>query len=91
MNLDPKPEEAARVLPPALATAGCGVGGGTATTPEPMPDPAIDGTAADAARAWRGSLPDNGADDVPKVATGWFYSTYGRAGKIFGGFGANKR
>ena len=50
----------------------------------------IDGTAAVAAGQWSGSLKDNGDDDVPRVATGTFYSTYGTAGKMVGAFGANK-
>ena len=50
----------------------------------------IDGTAAVAAGQWSGSLKDNGDDDVPRVATGTFYSTYGTAGKMGGAFGASK-
>ena len=51
----------------------------------------IDGTDADAAGQWSGSLQDNGDDGVPKVATGTFHSTYGTAGRMVGGFGADKR
>ena len=46
--------------------------------------------AADAAGSWTGALRNNGADGVPQVATGTFYSTYGTAGKMVGAFGANK-
>ena len=51
----------------------------------------IDGTAAAAAGQWSGMLKDNGDDGVPKVATGTFYSMYGVAGKMVGGFGVNKQ
>ena len=51
----------------------------------------IDGTAAAAAGSWEGMLYDNGDDDVPKVATGTFYSMYGRDGKMVGAFGVNKQ
>ena len=37
------------------------------------------------------SLQDNGDDDVPKVATGTFFSKYGTAGNMVGGFGATKQ
>ena len=51
----------------------------------------IDGTAADAAGSWSGNLREEGSDGVPKVATGTFYSEFGRdAGKMVGAFGANK-
>ena len=39
---------------------------------------------------WSGALRDNGTDNVPKVATGTFYSTYNDAGRMVGAFGANK-
>ena len=51
----------------------------------------IDGTAAAAAGGWSGTLYNNGDDAVPKVATGTFYSMYGRDGKMVGAFGANKQ
>jgi hypothetical protein len=51
----------------------------------------IDGTAADAAGQWMGSLKDNGDDGVPMVGTGTFYSMYGSAGKMIGAFGVNKQ
>ena len=51
----------------------------------------IDDTAAAASGEWSGSLYDNGADGVPKVGTGTFYSTYGQDGKMVGAFGVNKQ
>ena len=49
----------------------------------------IDGTAAAAAGQWSGTLKDtDDTSGVPQVATGTFYSEYGTAGKIVGGFGA---
>ena len=55
----------------------------------------IDGTAGVDGGSWTGSLQNNGADGVPKVATGTFYSTYGGAGegegRMVGGFGANRQ
>ena len=51
----------------------------------------IGGTAAAASGAWSGTLQDNGADGVPKVATGTFNSTYGGDGRMVGAFGANKQ
>ena len=51
----------------------------------------IGDTAADADGQWSGSLDDKGDDDVPNVATGTFYSTYGTAGRMVGGFGATKK
>ena len=51
----------------------------------------IGGTAAAASGEWSGSLRDNGTDGVPKVATGTFYTEYGTAGRMVGGFGANKQ
>ena len=54
----------------------------------------IGDTAADADGNWTGALRNNGADGVPQVATGTFYSTYSvdngaTAGKMVGAFGAN--
>ena len=49
----------------------------------------LDGTAADAAGQWQGNLHENGDDGVPGIATGTFYSEYGRDGKMVGAFGAN--
>ena len=49
------------------------------------------GTAAAASGQWSGSLQEAGDDNVPKVATGTFYSEYGRAGRMVGAFGANKQ
>ena len=41
---------------------------------------------------WRGSLQEiDPDDDVPMVATGTFYTEYGEAGRMVGGFGANKQ
>ena len=51
----------------------------------------IDDTAAASSGEWSGSLYDNGADGVPKVGTGTFYSTYGQDGKMVGAFGVNKQ
>ncbi len=51
----------------------------------------IGGTAADASGAWSGSLQDNGDDNVPKVGTGTFHSTYGEAGRMVGAFGVTKQ
>ena len=51
----------------------------------------IDGEAAEAAGQWSGNLYDNGDDDVPQVATGEFYSEFGRDGRMVGAFGANKQ
>ena len=49
----------------------------------------IGGTAAEKSGNWTGTLRNNGDDGVPQVATGTFYSEYGQAGKMVGGFGAN--
>ena len=51
----------------------------------------IDGTAAADSGSWSGTLRNNGDDGVPQVATGTFYSEYGTAGKMVGGFGANEQ
>ena len=51
----------------------------------------IGGNAADADGSWTGSLQENGDDNVPGIATGTFYSTYGTDGKMVGAFGANKQ
>ena len=51
----------------------------------------INDTAAAAAGQWSGTLYDNGDDSVPKVGTGTFYSEYGTAGRMVGGFGVNKQ
>ena len=51
----------------------------------------IGGNAADDSGQWTGNLRNNGDDGVPKVATGTFYSEYGTAGKMVGGFGATKQ
>ena len=52
----------------------------------------IDGTAAAAAGQWSGALKDTtDTTGVPKVATGTFYSEYGTAGNMVGGFGATKQ
>ena len=48
------------------------------------------GEAADESGQWRGALYENDATSgVPQVATGTFYSEFGRDGKMVGGFGAN--
>ena len=47
-------------------------------------------TAAADSGQWSGALKDLGADGVPKVATGTFYTEYGTDGKMVGAFGANK-
>jgi hypothetical protein len=52
----------------------------------------IGGTASDAAGSWSGNLREEGADGVPALATGTFYSTYGQDGndgKMVGAFGAD--
>lgn len=51
----------------------------------------IGGNAADAAGQWSGDLREQGDDGVPAIATGTFYSTFGRDGKMVGAFGANKQ
>ena len=51
----------------------------------------IGGTDADASGQWSGTLRNNGTDGVPQVATGTFYSEYGTAGKMVGGFGATEQ
>ena len=51
----------------------------------------IGGTAAAASGEWSGSLQDNGADGVPKVGTGTFYTTYGNDGRMVGAFGVTKQ
>ena len=51
----------------------------------------IDGTPEEAAGQWSGTLYDNGADGVPKVATGTFTSQYSTAGEMVGAFGVNKQ
>ena len=51
-------------------------------------------TAGNAGGSWSGTLRNNGDDLVPQVATGTFYSVYGRAnddGRMVGAFGANKQ
>jgi hypothetical protein len=52
----------------------------------------IDGTAAskDGSR-WEAQLFELGDDGVPAVATGAFYTTYGRTGRMVGAFGAKKQ
>ena len=50
----------------------------------------IGGNAADAAGQWSGDLREQGDDGVPGIATGTFYSEFGRDGKMVGAFGANK-
>ena len=40
---------------------------------------------------WSGNLRENGTDGVPRVVTGTFYSEYGTAGKMVGGFGATTK
>ena len=72
-----------------------GVGdGGTITGADGSGNPmetvwTIDGTAAEAAGQWSGTLYDNGDDNVPRVATGTFDSEYSTSGKMVGAFGAN--
>ena len=51
----------------------------------------IGGTAAAASGEWSGALKDNGADGVPSIATGTFYTEYGNGGKMVGAFGADKQ
>ena len=55
----------------------------------------VGGTAAEASGEWSGSLQDNDAGGVPKIATGTFNSTYGTAegldGRMVGAFGAKKQ
>ena len=50
----------------------------------------IDGKAVSDSGEWFGRFRDNGADGVPKVATGAFYSEYGWDGRMVGAFGAVK-
>ena len=40
---------------------------------------------------WSGSLRENGADGVPEVATGTWYTWYANTGRMVGAFGANKQ
>ena len=47
--------------------------------------------AAAASGQWSGNLREEGDDGVPEVATGTFYTEFGRAGKMVGAFGANKQ
>ena len=46
-------------------------------------------TAADAAGQWSGQMHELGDDGVPGIATGTFYSEFGRDGRMVGAFGAN--
>ena len=46
-------------------------------------------TAASASGEWSGGFHEQGADSVPHVVTGTFYTEYGTAGKMVGAFGAN--
>ena len=47
-------------------------------------------TAADASGTWSGNLREQGDDGVPGIATGVFYTEYGRDGKMVGAFGASE-
>ena len=47
------------------------------------------GVDGDASGQWSGNLAEAGEDTVPMVATGTFYSEFGRDGKMVGAFGAN--
>ena len=50
----------------------------------------IDGTAASDSGLWRGSFYEqDSASGLPQVATGTFYTTYDRVGRMFGAFGVN--
>ena len=49
----------------------------------------IGGEAAVASGEWSGTLKDNNDDNVPKVATGTFYSEYSNSGKMVGAFGVD--
>ena len=51
----------------------------------------MDGTAGAKSGQWRGSLQNNGDDDVPMVGTGTFHSTFGADGNMVGAFGVNKQ
>ena len=51
----------------------------------------IGGDAADAAGQWSGNLREQGDDGVPGIATGTFYSEFGRDGRMVGAFGVNKQ
>ena len=51
----------------------------------------IDGKAAAKSGNWTGTLRNNGADLVPQVATGTFYTEYGRSGRMVGAFGVTKQ
>ena len=50
----------------------------------------IDGAAGSASGEWSGQLHEK-KDDVPQVATGTFFSTYGEGNSMVGAFGANKQ
>ncbi|MDE0374025.1 MAG: hypothetical protein OXI73_15990 [Rhodospirillales bacterium] len=51
----------------------------------------IGGADADESGQWTGTLRNNGDDGVPQVATGTFYTEFGRQGKMVGAFGVNKQ
>ena len=51
----------------------------------------IDGAAAKASGEWSGTLYNNGADGVPRVATGIFFTQYGDDGRMVGAFGVDKQ
>ena len=40
---------------------------------------------------WQAQMYEQGADGVPTIVTGTFYTEYGNAGKMVGGFGADKQ
>ena len=62
-----------------------------ATDPGAMTKWTIGGTAASASGEWSGTLYEPGADTVPAIATGTFYTEYGSSGKMVGAFGVNKQ
>ena len=78
-----------------LTTSGVGDTGtitGSDGTGDPMQTVwTIGGTAADAGGRWSGTLYDNDAGGVPKVAAGTFYSTYGHEGRLVGAFGTTRQ
>ena len=79
---------------PIADTGGIGDDSDTTAGNGPTTVWTIGGTAGTADGSWTGTLRNNGADGVPQVATGTFYSTYGTSGgegRMVGGFGANKQ
>jgi len=72
-----------------LKESGLVTNGGFGQTEIIMTVWSIGDTSADPSGNWKGSLRNNGEDDVPQVATGTFYTEYGREGRMIGAFGSN--